>query len=255
MVMERMRIAKSLVDVFCSGLDGHRDDLVIVDVGCGTGETVYYLMESGYDAFGCDLRFKSWEDSAQSDLIRNGRLRLIGGTEQKKLPFDDDFADIVLSDQVVEHIEDLDSFFREIARIGKPGSISMHYFPSENKPIEPHVRIPLATKFQGRGWIGLWQRGPFKGMPRRDWRSRGVDAMYEYLKDKTHYRSGSRVLLVANQYYHSVAMEPDRLLRAMSGRAGANIIRRVPGGPRLFNWLWSRFLVCRRPIKAGSDSQ
>jgi len=249
MTMDRAGLAEKMVSIAYPVSLVSRRNIVVVDVGCGSGRTVYQLNESGYDAYGCDLAFKKGEEGIQEDLIAKDRLRLINGPNRTTLPFADATADIILSDQVVEHVEDLDVFFREIARIAKPGSVSVHYFPSINKPIEPHVKIPLATRFQSKTWISIWQCTPFRGVPRPDWRTKGSEAMYQYLKTNTHYRSGRTIKSIADNYFGEVVWKPKVLLDAMSSRKGARIIRKIPGGLFLFNWCWSQLLVLRKPFK------
>lgn len=162
----------------------------IVDIGCGSGASVGLLYKSGYDAYGCDVKFKNGYVEGIEVLASEKRLRTI---EQHpyRLPFEDDFADVTFSDQVVEHVSDLDLFFQEVSRITKPGGVSCHYFPCINKLIEPHVRIPLATRIQWKWWILAWSRSPSRRFPRPDWKKRGGKEMYEYLKRSTSYRSNS----------------------------------------------------------------
>jgi SAM-dependent methyltransferase len=117
----------------------------VLDVGCGRGDTVAWLLAHGWDAYGVDIR---------SDYLRRGQsyLREIG-TDPSRLraleedltyPFADSCFDIVLSDQVIEHVRDLDGFAREVARVSIPGGIGLHIFPAKWRPIEVHMMTPFA---------------------------------------------------------------------------------------------------------------
>ena len=53
------------------------------------------------------------------------------------------FFDIVISNQVLEHIESIDLVIDEIARITKSGGIGLHIFPSRRHLIEAHLKMPF----------------------------------------------------------------------------------------------------------------
>ena len=69
------------------------------------------------------------------------------------LPFADNTFDFVFSDQVLEHVQDHNLAFAEIARVMKPGGISLHIFPARLKPTEAHVFVPLGGVMQSRWWL------------------------------------------------------------------------------------------------------
>lgn len=117
----------------------------VLDVGCGRGDTVAWLLNQGWDAYGVDVA---------ADYISRGRdyLRSLPGADPDRLqvidpdspyPFPDASFDIVLSDQVIEHVEDLDRFVIEVARISAPGAAGMHIFPAKWRPVETHLLMPF----------------------------------------------------------------------------------------------------------------
>lgn len=119
----------------------------ILDFGCGNGNMVHGLCCLGFDAYGCDFDFG--EGPHADELTARGRLRLIG-RHPYALPFDDHSFDVVVSDQVFEHVVDYDIALGEIRRVLRDKGESLHVFPSRYTPIEPHVRVPGATVF--RAW-------------------------------------------------------------------------------------------------------
>lgn len=125
----------------------------MLDFGCGAGSTVALLLQHGVDAHGCDLSFKSGPDTAH--LVQEGRLRQIDSASYR-IPFDDGSFDIVISNNVLEHVKDLHQALAEIARVLKPGGASVHFAPSKFRPIEGHVKIPLASVFRARWWLAFW---------------------------------------------------------------------------------------------------
>src|SRR5690606_17804928 len=88
-------------------------EMRILDFGCGRGRSVIKLRLEGFDAFGVDV---------DEEPIRNSEsvLRSLGIPEgsylQKisedcKVPFPDGHFDVVFSQQVVEHVKNIGSFF------------------------------------------------------------------------------------------------------------------------------------------------
>ncbi|VVM06948.1 putative S-adenosylmethionine-dependent methyltransferase/MSMEI_2290 [Methylacidimicrobium cyclopophantes] len=86
----------------------------VLDVPLGPGAMAEQLRRDGFSAWGADL------DLAQSEglhpSIRRERADLNG-----PLPFPDQFFDLVLSLEGIEHLENPFQFIREIARVCRPG--------------------------------------------------------------------------------------------------------------------------------------
>lgn len=138
----------------------------ILDLGCGAGKTVYALRDAGYaNVVGFDIK-----DYLALRDPRDRSLFTIGSPESTRLPYDDNSFDVVLSEQVLEHVMDQVGFLRELHRILRPGGYSLHALPARYCPIEPHMRVPFAGVFAHRWWYKLWAllgvRNPFqKGLP------------------------------------------------------------------------------------------
>lgn len=120
-----------------------KDELRILDLGCGRGSRVAWLCSRGWDAWGADI-VEGYLRAGRPFFKVNGwdpdRLRLIDG---QRLPFDDQSFDVVLSDQVVEHVADLDGFVSGIDRVSRAGALGLHVFPATWRPVEPHLRMPV----------------------------------------------------------------------------------------------------------------
>lgn len=125
----------------------------VLDFGCGNGDLVEVYRENGYQAFGCDLGFK---EGPNTEILRSkGVLNLIE-TDPYRLPYGDGSLDLVVSDQVFEHVRDYDTALAEIRRVLKKGGASLHVFPSRYRILEPHIHVPFATTIQNPWWLGLW---------------------------------------------------------------------------------------------------
>jgi SAM-dependent methyltransferase len=118
----------------------------VLDYGCGEGTVVELLRAAGYDAHGVDIRWpgSNTPDIEASDLGRQGVLRYY--EEGGPLPFDDDAFDVIISDQVFEHVVPLETSVREIERVLRPGGVAYHHFPSLAGWREGHIGIPLAHR-------------------------------------------------------------------------------------------------------------
>ena len=90
----------------------------ILDFGCGNGDLVYLFRGLGYDAFGCDMQFK--EGPYAAELTASDHLRHIR-EEPYSLPFPDETFDVVISTQVLEHVQEYAPTLREVHRVLRPG--------------------------------------------------------------------------------------------------------------------------------------
>jgi SAM-dependent methyltransferase len=117
--------------------------LRILDVGCGRGDTVFWLLERGWDAWGIDVNSR-YLDIGRDYLERTGRdpgrLRLLDGGSY---PLSSNWFDVVISDQVLEHVADLDHLASEVGRVSRDTALGMHIFPARWRPMEVHMHTPF----------------------------------------------------------------------------------------------------------------
>lgn len=88
------------------------DGEVALDIACGGGLMAPYLR--GYRHVGVDL------SEASLRLARDHGVTVVRG-DVTALPFADEIADLVVAGEIFEHVTDLDSVVREVARVLKPG--------------------------------------------------------------------------------------------------------------------------------------
>lgn len=120
----------------------------ILDYGCGKGELVALARQKGLDFHGVDtydLIYEDWENNLAADAkdaitrIQNGRI----------IAPDHSF-DVVVSNQVFEHVTDPAPALAEIARVLKPGGTFLALFPTRDIWFEGHVGIYFAH------WLTPW---------------------------------------------------------------------------------------------------
>jgi 2-polyprenyl-3-methyl-5-hydroxy-6-metoxy-1,4-benzoquinol methylase len=130
------------VEAFIRKVTERKPDARILDVGCGRGDRVAWLLDQGYDAWGSEIS-ETYIARGNPFLAASGfgddRLRLMTDIGQ---PFDQPF-DLILSDQVVEHVHDIDLFAASLSAVSYPGTQGLHVFPASWRPIEPHMKAPL----------------------------------------------------------------------------------------------------------------
>lgn len=120
-------------------LAGDVAGLNVLDLGCGSGVYSLSFAERGAHVTGLDLSPVMIRLTNEKANERGLQLDLRVADISRPLPFDDDQFDIVFTATVLHYVEDLASFFREVARVTKPKGhllasvlhpIATAYFPS-----------------------------------------------------------------------------------------------------------------------------
>lgn len=236
------RTAESVVAVAaelgCTIVPGTR----VLDFGCGSGALVAAFGELGLDAFGADVE-KCWDDS-----VPESRLRVIA-RDPYRIPFPDDYFDLVTSTSVFEHVGNPEQSFAEIHRVLKDGGLTLNLFPGRwYLPFEPHIRVPLAGVLRYRWWLTIWAllgvRNRYQtGM---DW-TRVVDSNLNYLKTGVNYMTRREIAELAIDVFGNCGFARSEYVRYWHGGAAA-LGRRlpVPGYPSILLHFRDGLLFARR---------
>ena len=116
---------------------GLNKDLSILDFGCGSGIYVIILLLMGYkDVRGADINKKFDKRVIEKLNFSKKTFVLIDG----KLPYPDKTFDFINSSQVLEHVSDLDSYYKEAARVLKDDGICFFSFPHRLQIYDTHSR-------------------------------------------------------------------------------------------------------------------
>lgn len=189
----------------------------VLDFGCGRGEEVYRWREDGFDACGFDLhdtpalrcpedaRFFSTLGSRAAADRSDGRV----AADDYRIGFEDGSFDFAFSITVLEHVQDYDLAFRELGRVMKPASLGIHVFPGSYTLVEPHMNVPLASRFHAPWWFRLWARlgvrnGFQQGMPAE----RVAADNLRYARTGINYLRPQEVLTHAGRYFNEVYFAP-----------------------------------------------
>jgi SAM-dependent methyltransferase len=138
----------------------HPEPIRILEAGCGEGVLMCYLVQSlselnpdvKFEIYGFEVHDAGWSRNSLNDAIKSLRDKL------PNIPWEDrytyipvkeawtyprEYFDIVLSNQVLEHVHDPAKFFAEIYNVLRCGGCSIHLFPLKNYVLEGHFFIPF----------------------------------------------------------------------------------------------------------------
>ena len=109
------RTSKKYIEKFLS----NNSDYNILDIGCGYNANKYANVI-------CDVQ----------DLSNHYRDKRFVKLNEKKLPFKDKEFDFVVASHVMEHVEDVEFFIKELERVSKKGYIELPTMLEDNLVFE-----------------------------------------------------------------------------------------------------------------------
>ena len=128
----------------------------VLDLGCGVGEYVRAFSREGADALGCDIAMPRLHEAS-----RRGTPDLLAGAGEA-LPLRNASLDIVVMNEVIEHVEDDHASLQEVARVLRPGGSCVIYAPNRLYPFETHG-IYWARRYRfGNVPLVNWLPGPLR---------------------------------------------------------------------------------------------
>lgn len=132
------------------------DGRALVD-GCGVGMYLHHMSDQFTEVVGLDIEFERLQEA--QTLEKN----VVNGAGED-LPFPTGSFDLVLSHEVLEHVQDDRAAIREIVRVLRPGGRLVLFCPNRGYPFETH----------GHYWRGQYHFGNtplINYLPRR-WRDK-----------------------------------------------------------------------------------
>lgn len=129
----------------------------ILDNGCGVGLYVEYLDSYGGKVYGLEYDFPRAQQASS-------RSKLIVSAAGERLPYADNSFDLILSHEVIEHVNDDAIAIREMVRILRLNGRLALFCPNWGYPFETH----------GIYWRGKYRFGniPLANYLPRRWRSK-----------------------------------------------------------------------------------
>jgi len=188
----------------------------LLDYGCGAGQIVENAISAGFDAYGVEEFYEggSYRDEAKKRGLLGTRIFELN---EGRIPFDTDKFDVIISNQVFEHIDDFTKPLFEINRVLKPSGIFINIFPSVDVWREGHIGIPFIHWFtkgtRTRFYYALALRamglGFYKeGKSIREWTSFGLD----WIDKWTHYKPLTQIEQNFGIYFTNTFYDTDYIL-------------------------------------------
>jgi SAM-dependent methyltransferase len=208
----------------------------ILDYGCGSGAVVVEGRRRGMEIEGAEVFYAG--GSGRETVEAQGLLgTVVHEIEDRRVPVEDGRYDLVVSNQVFEHVDDLDATLREIERVLRPGGSLLSMFPSRDVWREGHCGIPFLHRFASDSRLAYhYARGMRRlgfgyytdGRDADDWAANFIDWLDMYC----FYRSREEIERTYRRYFSELKPLEDEharyRLRARFGPAADRALR-VPG--------------------------
>jgi SAM-dependent methyltransferase len=105
----------------------------VLEVGCGLGVYVEKLRAFTPAVFGLEYDF---ERAAEAG--RRNPPSLVVCAAGERLPYPDNAFDVILSNEVIEHVQDDGAAIAEMVRVARPGGRILIFCPNRWYPVETH---------------------------------------------------------------------------------------------------------------------
>lgn len=220
-----MDITNRYVLQFCSEFAQRRPGARILDYGCGGGAVVAAGLAAGLDIWGADVYYagsNSRAEAAAAGLLGGAIREMTNG----RIGWPSESFDLVVNNQVMEHIADLAGALEEMRRVLKPGGAMLSIFPSRDVWREGHIGIPFSHWFAKGSrlrfyytWalraagLGYWKE---QAPTSRQWASEKLEWIDRY----THYRSRREIFAAYDRLFANELREADYIRFRLLARPG-----------------------------------
>ena len=153
-----------------------KKEIRILDAGCGDGNLLYFLHKYlpllndkvsfliyGYDLLDHGVQPGDYIEKSLKTIIEKDpavdwkdRIRYIH--ENDEWPFENNSFEIVVSNQVLEHVGDHNKFLHEQARVMTDKGFAIHLFPLREVFLDSHIFLPV---HRIESWDALYKRIKF----------------------------------------------------------------------------------------------
>lgn len=126
----------------------------ILDLGCGTGRYLRLVTQPGVSIVGMDLS-RGMLARARRTVIPTGPVAWVQASLEQ-FPFPNGTFDRVISGLVLDHVNDIDAYFRRVAAVLQPGGrlVLSAVHPEMQRQTGPAVRFTVqGHEYQTRGAV------------------------------------------------------------------------------------------------------
>lgn len=207
--------------------------LRVLDYGCGRGTLVQMLRQAGCDCYGCDAFVQIGKAPRDFVLDQAWFGSVVRDMPDGRIPFATESFDIAVTNQVIEHVEDLELTLAELQRVLKPGGTLLNVFPHKLMWREGHCGVAFVHWFPKRSRTRFYYawlcRSLGFGYHKDKLGSVGAWARNrcQYLDEQTFYRTLPEIHRLLDKYFERQRHWEASYLRARLGGAG-RALRMVP---------------------------
>jgi SAM-dependent methyltransferase len=196
----------------------------VLDYGCGQGTVVRLLRDEGIDCYGCDAFVQIGR--APRDFVLNPQWfgSVIKDMPDGKIPFAAEEFDLVVNNQVMEHVENMELTLSEMHRVLKPGGMLFSVFPHKSTWREGHCGVAFIHWFPKRSRAQLWYATVCRALgfgyhkqklgSIRAW----AHNRCEYLDEQTFYRTLPEIHRLFRKHFENIRHWEASYMRARLGR-------------------------------------
>jgi SAM-dependent methyltransferase len=239
-----MDVTNRFVLDFAMRFARERPGAAMLDYGCGAGEVVAAARAAGLDMWGADIYYGGSNARAEAE-----RAGLLGAAIRPMQDFPPGSFDLVVNNQVLEHVEDLGATLDGIHRALKRGGTLLSVFPSRDVLREGHIGIPLAHWFPKGSRLRLLYAWSLRAIGFGYWKEQ-APACRQWAVDKlnwidayTRYRSRREILAAFDARFRSEFREPDYIryrLRQSPRLAPLSRLLSLPLAPAAATWIFRK---------------
>jgi SAM-dependent methyltransferase len=208
----------------------------ILDFGCGAGRLVQAGLDAGLRMGGADVYYGGSRTRAEAE--QSGLLgTVIREIHDGRIGYADAAFDLVVNNQVMEHVEDLDAVLAEIHRVLKPGGTLLSIFPSRDVFREAHIGIPFAHRLPRGSRLRFLYTWALRSLGLGTWKQEAPTCR-QWALDKlawidtyTHYRSRHELFASFQRYFSNELRESDYIHFRLMDRPGREALARIAALP------------------------
>jgi SAM-dependent methyltransferase len=208
----------------------------ILDFGCGAGRLVVAGRAAGLDISGVDIFYGGSESRADAQctgLLGTAIFEMIG----TDTVFSDASFDLIVNNQVLEHVDDLDATLRELLRLLSPDGLLLSLFPSRDVFREGHIGIPFSHWFPPGSAVRFYYTWALRRLGLGTWKQQAptcrqwaVDKL-RWIDTYTRYRSRREIFGAFSRYFQWNSGELDYIRFRLLARPGRRLLARLVGLP------------------------
>ena len=211
-----------------------RPEARILDFGCGAGALVAAGRAAGLDMWGADVYYAG--SNARAEAAAGGLLGCaIREITDGRIDWPDNSFDLVVNNQVMEHVADLGATLTEIDRVLNAGGVVLSIFPSADVWREGHIGIPFSHWFRKGSRLRLYYTWILRAAGLGYWKEQAPTSRQwaqdklEWIDRYTHYRSRREIFTAYDALFANELREADYIRFRLLDRPGRGWIASILG--------------------------